>query len=125
MSLPLIAVMLGNLSSGLFTDRLGRKRTLVLSTGLLLAGWAALWPSGSSFGPVLASRVVSGLGTGVANPAAFMMLSELSLAKYRAALGVANSVTINAAWLLALVLFGVMPFKVCLPIAAIPSGMTT
>jgi len=83
-SLFAIAGMLGSLGSNLLTDWLGRKKALAISDLLLIAGTVATISAGS-VDLLIAGRVLTGLGEGLALSASAVYIAELTPAEYRGA----------------------------------------
>jgi len=121
-SIPLIATVIGNLIAGPMTKAIGRRPSMILACLALLGAWALAFFA-TSYVVLLTSRIIAGLAWGVANPTAYLLLSELSLVRFRGILGVFNSLMVNFAWLMALVLFSSAKFKTAIPICAIPPAM--
>ncbi|TRY77327.1 hypothetical protein TCAL_06963 [Tigriopus californicus] len=118
-SIALIFTMTGTLSSGILADRFGRKRTLILSTSIILLGWVLLYLS-EDFYLLLVSRCIGGLGCGITMPSGYMLLSEIALLRLRGVLGVCNTLIGNVAFLTSLVLAALCPFSWLIPLSSIP-----
>ncbi|XP_059083417.1 uncharacterized protein LOC131880741 [Tigriopus californicus] len=119
LSIALIFTMTGTLSSGILADRFGRKRTLILSTSIILLGWVLLYLS-EDFYLLLVSRCIGGLGCGITMPSGYMLLSEIALLRLRGVLGVCNTLIGNVAFLTSLVLAALCPFSWLIPLSSIP-----
>ena len=78
----LYGTVLGAMSGGLASDRLGRRKTLFLIGVLYLIGsiWSALATDVYGF---LIARVLGGIGIGVSTVAAPLYISEISPPRYR------------------------------------------
>ena len=96
-------MMIGTILGGFLTERIGCLWSIRISVILEICGWiATLWAS--TFGHLMIGRVLTGLGAGLATPAAYLVLSELSLIRYRGIFATLNSFSNNFAWLIGLVL---------------------
>lgn len=79
--------------AGVLSDRVGRKKVIIFSlilygVGGLLAGFSAVY-SGGSYGFLLASRIVQGLGAAGTAPIAMVLVSDLFTKGHRSkALGI-------------------------------------
>ena len=73
--------MLATLVASPFTEVLGRRRTLILGNFVQAIGWTIMYLAGS-FGPLLGGRIVHAVGIGLANPTAYVFLSEVATIKY-------------------------------------------
>ena len=73
----LYGTVLGSMSGGFVTDKLGRRKTLMLIGVLYLIGsiWSALANDVYSF---LIARVLGGIGIGISTVAAPLYISEIS-----------------------------------------------
>jgi MFS transporter, SP family, xylose:H+ symportor len=92
-SCALLGCLLGSLASGVFTDRFGRKKILILSAFLfavssVLTGWA------HSFTEFVAWRIAGGTAIGLASNVSPMYIAEVSPAKWRGRLVSLNQLTI-------------------------------
>jgi sugar porter (SP) family MFS transporter len=78
----LYGTVLGSLLGGLPTERLGRRKTLLLIGALYLVGalWSALAGDVYSF---IVARVIGGLGIGISTVAAPLYISEIAPPRYR------------------------------------------
>ena len=92
-SCALLGCLLGSLASGLFTDRFGRKKILILSAFLfavssVLTGWAHnfLW--------FVVWRIAGGTAIGLASNVSPMYIAEVSPAAWRGRLVSLNQLTI-------------------------------
>jgi len=90
--------MVGNLLSGYFMDKFGRKMTLIGSSMVVILASAIL-----SFAPsyeiLLLGCLLNGSAVGTVRPTIGLYLSEISLVKWRGALSSLNVVTNNAGYL--------------------------
>ena len=92
-SCALLGCLLGSLASGLFTDRFGRKKILILSAFLfavssVLTGWA------HSFLWFVVWRIAGGTAIGLASNVSPMYIAEVSPAEWRGRLVSLNQLTI-------------------------------
>lgn len=92
-SCALIGCLTGSLLSGILSDRIGRKRSLLLSGALfavssVFTGWAF------SFSAFVVWRIVGGLAIGLASNISPMYIAEISPAKWRGGLVSLNQLAI-------------------------------
>lgn len=118
-SMVLVFIVIGNLTSGYLSERFGRKNTLIIAVLVLILGWITLFFA-VTFILVISSRCISGFGSGMAMPSAYMLLSEVSLLRLRGALGVCNILIVNVAFSTSLILAALLPFIWIIPLSAIP-----
>ena len=93
MSSALIGCLLGAVTSGLFSDRLGRKRLLIFSSFLFTfsaIGTGAV----NGFGLFLFFRILGGIGIGLASNLSPMYIAEISPATVRGKYVSLNQLTI-------------------------------
>jgi putative MFS transporter len=81
-SAGLVGFLFGALLSGPWTDRIGRKRMLLLTTAgvglsMAISGWA------TSFASLLTLRILTGFASGAVMPVTNALVSEYSPARYR------------------------------------------
>ncbi len=114
MSSALAGCLLGAVLSGLITDRLGRKRPLIVAAFMftLSAVWTALSHSYTSF---IIARVIGGVGIGLASNISPMYIAEISPAAMRGKFVSINQLTIVvgilAAQLVNLLIYNVAPVE--------------
>jgi sugar porter (SP) family MFS transporter len=89
----LLGCMFGPLLGGLLSDRLGRKRTLILA-GLLFAGGAIGSAQPRTILEFDLYRFLGGIGVGLASVASPMFIAEMSPSKIRGALVTVNQLAI-------------------------------
>ena len=81
-SIMAIAMMVGILSSGFISDKLGLKLCLIIGCVVQTLGWAMLY-----FAPdllvLMSGRIITGIGSGICTPASYIILSEYALIRYR------------------------------------------
>lgn len=87
-----------------------------------MAGWAAIFRAGS-FVQLMAGRVLTGLGSGLSIPCAYLVLSDLSLIKLRGILAVLNSSSNNLGWLVGLLLGKFCPLDALILSYSIPAAI--
>ena len=68
-----------------------------------MGGWAAIFWA-RNFSDLMIGRILTGLGSGLGTPAAYIILSDLSLIKFRGIMATLNSFANNFAWLIGLIL---------------------
>lgn len=93
MSSALIGCLFGALSSGYFTDRLGRKLPLI-GAAAMFAISAIGTGAASGFTPFIIYRLIGGLGIGLASAVSPMYIAEISPAPIRGRLVSINQLTI-------------------------------
>ena len=92
-SCALLGCLAGSLASGVFTDRFGRKKVLILSAFLfaissILTGWA------QSFGWFVVWRIAGGSAIGLASNVSPLYIAEVSPREWRGRLVALNQLTI-------------------------------
>lgn len=92
-SSALLGCVLGVSVAGLFSDRLGRKKTLVLAGVLFLVSSVATAVP-RAFWEFVVGRVLAGVGVGVASMASPLYIAEVSPARFRGRLVSVNQLTI-------------------------------
>lgn len=92
-SCALVGCLAGSLLSGVISDRLGRKRSLLLS-GVLFAASSVLTGWAFSFFAFIAWRIVGGLAIGLASNISPMYIAEISPAQWRGRLVSLNQLAI-------------------------------
>jgi len=100
MSSALIGCLLGAVTSGLFSDRLGRKRLLIFSSFLFTLS-AIGTGTVNGFGMFLFFRILGGVGIGLASNLSPMYIAEISPAPVRGKYVSLNQLTIVIGILLA------------------------
>ena len=100
MSSALVGCMFGAVMSGLFSDKFGRKRLLVLSAVLFTVSGVGT-ALATSFSFFVWMRLLGGLGIGLASNLSPMYISEVSPAERRGAFVSLNQLTINIGLVLA------------------------
>ncbi len=93
MSSALIGCLAGAMTSGILSDRFGRKKPLILSAGLFTVAAIGTGAAGH-FAPFVAYRLLGGLGIGLASAISPMYIAEISPAKIRGRLVSVNQLTI-------------------------------
>lgn len=83
-ALSTVATVVGAMSAGIVSDRIGRKYTLMLAT-LLSGGGTLLSAAASTMAILTVSRVVTGIGLGGAMVTAVVLVSEHMPTRHRAA----------------------------------------
>jgi SP family sugar porter-like MFS transporter len=93
MSCALAGCLAGAVFSGWFSDRLGRKRLLIVSAGLFIAASIGTGASGNLFSFIL-FRITGGIGIGLASNLSPMYIAEVTPAKVRGQFVSINQLTI-------------------------------
>ncbi|GBG60523.1 hypothetical protein CBR_g5698 [Chara braunii] len=97
-SLNMVAVV-GALVSGILSDAIGRRRTMVAASISFLSG-AVMMSAAQSFAMLLVGRTITGIGAGVGLLIAPLYTAELSPPRLRGSLVSVNEVSINVGILL-------------------------
>ncbi len=100
MSCALIGCLFGAITSGLFSDRFGRKWLLVISALLFIISAIGTGTT-SSFNLFIFYRIIGGIGIGLASNLSPMYIAEISPAKIRGKFVSLNQLTIVIGILLA------------------------
>jgi len=93
-SLVNVGCMIGAMIAGPLADFAGRKVAIASAAVPWLGAWL-LVGFGSSFGPILAGRVLSGIATGVASMTVPLYIAETAPASLRGALGAVNQLGVT------------------------------
>ena len=78
-----LTIMIGTLLSGSVIENVGCLWTLRLGMIMELVGWVCIIAGQFLFAPVFVGRILSGFGCGLTLPAAYMLLSDVSLVRFR------------------------------------------
>ena len=78
----LVGSIIGVLFAGILSDKLGRKRTMIISAILFTVSAAGCAVS-HSFGELVVYRIIGGLGIGVVSIVSPLYISEVAVAQYR------------------------------------------
>lgn len=95
-----LGALVASLFAGVLADVIGRKYAVMFCDTLFIAG-AALQYTTTSFGGMVAGRLVMGLGVGVGSLCAPLYISELSPSKFRGRLVTVNCLAITGGQLAA------------------------
>lgn len=112
MSSALLGCLCGAVLSGLMTDRLGRKRILLLAAALFTV--SAVWTAAtSSFSWFIVARILGGLGIGLASNVSPMYIAEVAPSEKRGKLVSVNQLAIVigvlAAQIVNLLIYNIAP----------------
>jgi SP family sugar porter-like MFS transporter len=112
MSSALLGCLVGAILSGLMTDRLGRKKILLLAAALFTA--SAVWTAAtSSFNWFIVARILGGLGIGLASNVSPMYIAEVAPSEKRGKLVAVNQLAIVigvlAAQIVNLLIYNIAP----------------
>ena len=95
-------MMIGTFLSGSIIENIGCLWTLRFGMICELIGWVSIVCGQISFAPVFVGRILSGFGCGLTLPAAYMLLSDVSLVRFRGICLVLNSSSFNVGFLIGL-----------------------
>jgi len=104
-------MMIGTLLGGFVTEQFGCLQCLRISLLLEMAGWASIFWA-KNFTELMVGRVLTGFGSGLGTPAAYLILTDLSLIRFRGMMATLNSFSNNFAWLIGLVIGKYCPLNV-------------
>lgn len=115
-----LMLMVGTMLSGSVTEKIGCLWTLRLSMSVELTGWI-LVTTASSFPFILIGRVFNGVGCGLSLPAAYIMLTDISLIRFRGIFAVLNSSACNVGFLAGLIVGAFGSFQTVILCCLAPS----
>jgi SP family sugar porter-like MFS transporter len=93
MSSALAGCLAGALLSGAITDRIGRKKVLIVAA--VMFTWSAIWTALSqSYNPFIIARIIGGIGIGLASNVSPVYIAEFSPAEMRGKFVSINQLTI-------------------------------
>jgi len=104
-------MMIGTVLGGFLTEQVGCLQSLRISLLLEMAGWASIFWA-KNFAWLMLGRVLTGFGSGLGTPAAYLILTDLSLIRFRGMMATLNSFSNNFAWLIGLVIGKYCPLNV-------------
>lgn len=114
--------MTGILCGGCITEKFGCVWGLRTSLSLQMAGWILVFWA-QSFPQLILGRVLTGFGAGLNTPADYMILTDLSLIRFRGIVAVLNSSANNMGWLVGLILGKFLPLKLLILTYSIPAAI--
>ncbi|XP_063222289.1 facilitated trehalose transporter Tret1-like isoform X2 [Bacillus rossius redtenbacheri] len=85
-AIPPLGAMIGSLVAGPLLQNIGRKRTLMVSSPLFLAGWACI-ATAQNYPMLLCARLLTGFCAGIVTPSAQVYVTECAHADIRGILG--------------------------------------
>jgi MFS family permease len=103
-------MMVGILFGGCVTEKIGCLWTLRVSLIMEFIGWIAIFFA-QNFGELMIGRILTGLGSGLSTPASYLILTDLSLIRFRGNMAVLNSSANNLGWLVGLILGRLCPIN--------------
>ena len=124
MSLALVGAAIGALFAGVLSDKIGRKKVILLADAIFSAGALTM-----AFAPqiwvLMLGRVIIGLGVGIASQAVPLYLSEVSPVEIRGRIVTANIGALVFGQLMSSVLvLSIAPdWRVMLGVGAVPSTL--
>jgi len=93
MSAALAGCLAGALLSGAVTDRLGRKKVLIVAAVMFV--WSAIWAGlAGSYAAFIIARIIGGIGIGLASNVSPIYIAEISPAEMRGKFVSINQLTI-------------------------------
>ena len=95
-------MMIGTILGGFLTEKIGCLWSLRISLLMEMFGWVAIFWA-QNFGFLIFGRILTGLGSGLSTPAAYLILTDLSLIRFRGIMATLNSFSNNFAWLIGLI----------------------
>ena len=110
------------LFSGLVSDYLGRKKTLLFGQIIILLGWFFVYLA-PGFIILMVGRCMMGVGVGIAYSTVCMYLSEIALIRIRGTLAVWNTVMTNASFIYSLVFAATLSHQGLMLISMVPSTL--
>ena len=120
MSIIQVAILSTTLFSGLISDFLGRKKTLLLGQIIILLGWFFLYLA-PGFIILMMARCMMGVGVGIAYSTVCMFLSEIALIRLRGTLAVWNTVMTNASFIYSLFFAATLSHHGLILVSMLPS----
>ena len=115
-----VAILSTTLFSGLVSDFLGRKKTLLLGQIIILLGWFFLYLA-PGFIILMVARCMMGVGVGIAYSTICMFISEIALIRLRGTLAVMNTVMTNASFIYSLFFAATLSHQGLILISMLPS----
>ena len=115
-------LMVGTMLSGSITEKVGCLWTLRLAMAVEFSGWVLIMTADPSFHQLIVGRILNGLGCGLSLPAAYMMLTDISLIRFRGIFAVLNSSACNIGFLIGLFIGAFASFQtiaICGPAASL------
>ena len=73
-----ICICVGTIGGGILAEKIGYLWCLRISLFMQMLGWIAIYWA-ESFAVLIVGRIVKGLGSGLCGPAAYLILTDLSL----------------------------------------------
>lgn len=99
-----ISTMPGTLCSSFISEAFGKRAALAISSLIMISGWIFIFCSESGFTIIIIGRILNGIGCGLATPAAYNYLSEISVIRVRGGLAALNTGGVNLGYLLGLII---------------------
>jgi sugar porter (SP) family MFS transporter len=125
-SLLLVGALVGAMAAGPVADRIGRRRSILITAAVFIAGVLAAAFS-PTYGVLLAMRVVIGLAVGASSMLVPMYIAEVAPPRVRGALVSLNQLAITSGILISYLidygLQGSRDWRLCFGLAAIPAGV--
>ncbi|XP_049764698.1 facilitated trehalose transporter Tret1-2 homolog [Schistocerca cancellata] len=121
-SVPPLGAFVGSLASGPLLQRLGRKRTLMVSAPLFVAFWVLLAFS-QNYAMLFSARILTGFCAGISIPSAQVYVNESAHARVRGVLGSLPALFMSGGILLAYVLGAWLPWQALAGACAVPPAL--
>ncbi|XP_047109599.1 facilitated trehalose transporter Tret1-2 homolog [Schistocerca piceifrons] len=121
-SVPPLGAFVGSLASGPLLQRLGRKRTLMISAPLFVAFWVLLAFS-QNYAMLFSARILTGFCAGISIPSAQVYVNESAHARVRGVLGSLPALFMSGGILLAYVLGAWLPWQALAGACAVPPAL--
>lgn len=115
-------MMIGILCGGCIAEKLGCIWSLRISLTLQMTGWILVFWA-QSFPHLILGRIFTGFGAGMNTPSDYMILTDLSMIRFRGIMAVLNSSANNMGWLIGLILGKFLSLKLLILTYSIPAAM--
>jgi len=117
-----LCICAGTLFGGFLAEKIGNLWNLRISLLMELFGWLIIYFS-QSFTVLMTGRILTGLGAGFSTPSTYLMLTDLSLVRFRGIMAVLNSSSANLGWLVGLILGRFCPLNLLIFTYSLPAAI--